>query len=128
MSVHVLGISHHSAPLEVREKLAFPPEQQAAALARLGALPGVSEAVLVSTCNRTEIYCRAQAIEPVRDWLVAQAAKAGLSVADHLYVHVEADAVRHAFRVAAGLDSMVIGEPQILGQVKQAVRTAESAG
>jgi glutamyl-tRNA reductase len=128
MPLHVLGINHHSAPLEVREKLAFPPETQADALTSLASRPGVTEAVLVSTCNRTEIYCHAEDMAAVRDWLGQEAARSGLDVAEHLYVHSESAAIRHAFRVASGLDSMVLGEPQILGQVKQSVRTAAHSG
>ncbi|MGZ5101628.1 MAG: glutamyl-tRNA reductase [Usitatibacter sp.] len=128
MPFYVLGINHHSAPLEVREKLAFPPERQGDALSDLAAQPGVSEAVLVSTCNRTEVYCRADDADSARVWLIGEAAKAGLALDEHLYCHADAAAVRHAFRVASGLDSMVLGEPQILGQVKQSVRTAESVG
>ncbi|MGZ5031877.1 MAG: glutamyl-tRNA reductase [Usitatibacter sp.] len=128
MPFYVLGINHHSAPLEVREKLAFPPERQGDALSDLAAQPGVSEAVLVSTCNRTEVYCRADDADSARAWLIGEAAKAGLALDEHLYCHADAAAVRHAFRVASGLDSMVLGEPQILGQVKQSVRTAESVG
>ncbi|MBL0143690.1 MAG: glutamyl-tRNA reductase [Betaproteobacteria bacterium] len=128
MPLHVLGINYHSAPLEVREKLAFPPENQAEALTSLAGRPGVSEAVLVSTCNRTEIYCHAEDMSPVRAWLKEQAALSGLDIEGHLYAHSESGAIRHAFRVASGLDSMVLGEPQILGQVKQSVRTAEHSG
>jgi glutamyl-tRNA reductase len=128
MPLHILGINHRSAPLEVREKLAFPAEAQGEALARLSAQPGVSEAVLVSTCNRTEVYCRAEQEAPVRAWLEQEAARSGLAIGPHLYAHRDVEAVRHAFRVASGLDSMVLGEPQILGQVKQSVRTAENAG
>lgn len=128
MPLHVLGINHHSAPLEVREKLAFPPETQAEALNSLAGRPGVSEAVLVSTCNRTEIYCRADDMAAVRDWLREEATRSGVDIEGHLYAHSDAEAVRHAFRVASGLDSMVLGEPQILGQVKQSVRTAEHSG
>ena len=128
MPLHVLGLNHVSAPLEVREKLAFPPERQEEALADLAAQPGVAEAVLVSTCNRTEIYCRADDPEAVRLWLDGQAKRAGVDLAGRLYDHSGDDAVRHAFRVACGLDSMVLGEPQILGQVKQAVRVAEGVG
>jgi glutamyl-tRNA reductase len=129
MSVHVLGINHHSAPLEVRERLAVAPEAQAEALSELCAQPGMAEAVLLSTCNRTEIYCSASdGAAGARRWLLAQAAKSGLALDAHLYALTADAAVRHAFRVASGLDSMVLGEPQILGQVKQAVRTAESAG
>lgn len=128
MSLHVFGINHHSAPLEVREKLAFPAQRQPDALAELAGRPGVGEAVLVSTCNRTEVYCRAESPEAARAWLVEAARRSGLEVESFLYSHSDEAAVRHAFRVAAGLDSMVLGEPQILGQVKQSVRTAESAG
>jgi len=128
MPLHVLGLNHVSASLEVREKVAFPADRQAEALADLAAQPGVAEAVLVSTCNRTEIYVRADDANAARAWLQAQAAKCGVDIAPHLYTHSEEAAVRHAFRVAAGLDSMVLGEPQILGQVKDSVRTAENAG
>ncbi|HUJ00753.1 MAG TPA: glutamyl-tRNA reductase [Usitatibacter sp.] len=128
MALHVLGINHRSAPLEVREKLAFPQEAQGEALASLASQGGVSEAVLVSTCNRTEVYCRAEDDSAVRAWLEREAARSGLAIAPHLYSHRDSEAVRHAFRVAAGLDSMVLGEPQILGQVKQSVRMAQSAG
>ncbi len=124
MALLVLGINHRSAPLEVREKLAFPPEHQADALIDLAAQPGVAEAVLVSTCNRTELYCRADDEGRVREWLAREAAKSGLSLETYLYCHTGEEAVRHAFRVASGLDSMAVGEPQILGQVKQSVRTA----
>jgi glutamyl-tRNA reductase len=128
MAFHVLGISHRSAPLEVREKLAFAPERQPEALAELAGQAGISEAVLVSTCNRTEVYCQAEDASAARAWLCAAAERVGLQVDRYVYCHSGESAVRHAFRVASGLDSMVLGEPQILGQVKQAVRVAEGAG
>ena len=128
MPLYVLGINHHSAPLEIREKLAFPADRQAEALAELAGQPGVAEAVLVSTCNRTEIYCRSDGDAVPRAWLHAQSRKAGVALEAHLYCHAGEAAARHAFRVAAGLDSMVLGEPQILGQVKQSVRTAQALG
>ena len=128
MPFHVLGLNHHSAPLEVREKVAFAPDRQAEALADLVGQPGVSEAMLVSTCNRTEIYCVADDPAGARAWLCASAERMGLVLDPYLYAHSGESAVRHAFRVASGLDSMVLGEPQILGQVKQAARTAEAAG
>lgn len=128
MPLYVLGINHHSAPLEIREKLAFPADRQAEALAELAGQPGVAEAVLVSTCNRTEIYCRSDGDAVPRAWLQAQSLKAGVALEAHLYCHAGEAAARHAFRVAAGLDSMVLGEPQILGQVKQSVRTAQALG
>jgi glutamyl-tRNA reductase len=128
MALFVIGINHHSAPLEVRERLAFAPDRQADALAELAGQPGVAEAVLVSTCNRTEVYCRCDDARVVAAWLEAEAAKAGIDLVPHLYRHADDAAVRHAFRVASGLDSMVLGEPQILGQVKQSLRTAENIG
>src|SRR4051812_14373310 len=128
MPLAILGVSHHSAPLDVREKLAFPPERQAEALADLAAQPGVAEAALLSTCNRTEIVCRADQVDAVRAWLRTHADHEGVELEPHLYCHLEEGAVRHLFRVASGLDSMVLGEPQILGQVKQAVKSAEHAG
>jgi glutamyl-tRNA reductase len=128
MTLFVVGINHHSAPLEVRERLAFAPDRQPDALAELAGQPGVAEVVLVSTCNRTEVYCRCDDVGVVSGWLEAQAGKAGIALAPHLYRHADEAAVRHAFRVASGLDSMVLGEPQILGQVKQSVRAAESGG
>jgi glutamyl-tRNA reductase len=128
MPLHILGLNHHSAPIEVREKLAFAPDQQPDAVRGIAALPGVDEAVLLSTCNRTEVYCHAGDALKVREWLLAEAGRAGLQIDSHLYVHSHGDAVRHAFRVASGLDSMVLGEPQILGQVKQSVRVAEQQG
>lgn len=128
MPLHVLGINHHSAPIDIRERVAFPPEIQTAALASLAGQPGVSEAVLVSTCNRTELYCRADSPEVLRAWFLEHARRNGLAVESHLYEHAGNAAIRHAFRVASGLDSMVLGEPQILGQVKQSVRTAENSG
>jgi len=115
MALHVFGVNHRSAPLEVREKLAFAPEARGDALADLAAQPGVAEAVLVSTCNRTEVYCRADDASAVRAWLDREAAKSGIALAPHRSAHRDDAAVRHAFRVAAGLDSMVLGEPQILG-------------
>jgi glutamyl-tRNA reductase len=128
MPLVILGINHHSAPLDVREKLAFPQERQADALSDLASQSGMAEAVLVSTCNRTEIICRTDDEPAMRAWLVSAAARSGVAIEPHLYSHTEEAAIRHAFRVAAGLDSMVIGEPQILGQVKQSVRLAESVG
>ena len=128
MPVFVVGISHHGTPLEVREKLAFASERHAAALSDLAHAPGVAEAVLLSTCNRTEVYCRADTADGAEAWLRSEAGKSGLDLGAMVYRHEGDEAVRHAFRVAAGLDSMVLGEPQILGQVKQAVRVAEGAG
>ena len=128
MPLFVVGLNHLSAPLEVREKLAFPEERQPEALSDLAAQPGVAEAVLVSTCNRTELYCRAEDAATLERWLHGHAERSGVSLVGRLYARSGEDAVRHAFRVASGLDSMVIGEPQILGQVKESVRAAERGG
>lgn len=136
MSVLALGLNHTTAPLDLRGRLAFAPQSVAPALQdyrdRFGrSLP---EAALVSTCNRTELYVAAdlaatnELVRPSIDWLAAHAGIDGAQLQPHAYVMENKDAARHAFRVAAGLDSMVLGEPQILGQMKQAVREADEAG
>ena len=130
MYLTVLGINHRTAPVEVRGQVAFPPDQIARALAELTALDGMREAAILSTCNRTEIYTAGDqaTLERGLHWL----AEAGGTSVDNLHQHVYTrhgnEAARHAFRVASGLDSMVLGEAQILGQMKDAVRAAESAG
>ena len=136
VSVFALGLNHTTAPLDVRGKLAFSPEQMGPALLglreRLARV--VPEAALVSTCNRTELYVAAPAekaealVRPAVDWLAEQGGISGQQLLGHSYVMEDRLAARHAFRVAAGLDSMVLGEPQILGQMKQAVRLADEAG
>ena len=130
MPLFALGLNHRTAPVEVRERIAFPAEAQGLALGALAALPGVEEAALLSTCNRTEIYWRGteSAAAGIRAWLSATPGVRGMPLDAHLYQHVDAAAACHAFRVASGLDSMVLGEPQILGQVKHAVRIAHDAG
>ncbi len=136
MSVFALGLNHTTAPLDLRGRLAFAPEQMTPALhgLRERLARSVPEAALVSTCNRTELYVAAPAdragelVRPTVDWLAEQGGISGGQLMDHSYVMEDRDAARHAFRVAAGLDSMVLGEPQILGQMKQAVRMADEAG
>ena len=136
MSVFALGLNHTTAPLDLRGRLAFSPEQMAPALhgLRERLQRSVSEAALVSTCNRTELYVAAPAeraselVRPTLDWLAEQGGISGGQLLKHSYVMEDRDAARHAFRVAAGLDSMVLGEPQILGQMKAAVRLADEAG
>ena len=126
----VVGLSHRTAPLAVREALAVPRERIAEALRRLREEAGLTEAMLLSTCNRVEVYGRAEEPRggPLAEALAALHARVPSELEGHLY-KLEGDAaVRHAFRVAASLDSMVIGEPQILGQVKEAYDLAESAG
>jgi glutamyl-tRNA reductase len=129
MPLHAFGLNHQTAPVALREKLAYSAGELDRALAELKALPGVAEAAVVSTCNRTEVYAELApgADAGVLDWLGRESG-AGRALDDYLYRHAEADAVRHLFRVATGLDSLVLGEPQILGQVKEAWHAARAAG
>jgi len=131
MSVFALGLNHTTAPVDLRGRFAFAPEQLAPTLrAFRERLQRVSEVALVSTCNRTELYVGASPglVAPAVDWLAGMGGVAPHTLREHAYVLEGGAAARHAFRVASGLDSMVLGEPQILGQLKQAVREAETAG
>ena len=128
MALYALGVNHATAPLDVRSQLAIPPAVVPEALAGLCRLPGVAGAALLSTCNRTEVYVAGlhDTQQPVLDWLHRFQATADRF--DRLfYRHADAEAVRHVFRVATGLDSMVVGEPQILGQLKDAWQHARAA-
>ena len=130
MSILAFGINHKTAPVDIREKVAFQPAQVIDALRDLTSRPHVKEAAIVSTCNRTELYCGLdrQNHEIITQWLSRYH---NLSVDDlmpYIYAHPDQLAVRHALRVASGLDSLVLGEPQILGQMKDAYSTASSAG
>jgi len=128
MSLLVLGINHQTAPVSLRERVAFAGDAIPAALDALRALPSVHEVALLSTCNRTELYAVTDDNgNALADWLATHPDDAG-DLHAYLYKHAEADAVRHLFRVATGLDSLVLGEPQILGQVKDAWATARAAG
>jgi len=127
----IVGLSHRTAPLAVREALAFPRERLAEALARLRNEAGLAEAMVLSTCNRVEVYGRqgeASGDEAIVRFLAEFHGRAKDELEPVLYRLSGEDAVRHAFRVVASLDSMVLGEPQILGQVKEAYQAAESAG
>lgn len=131
MSVFALGLNHQSAPLDLRGRFAFTLEQLAPSLAGLrDKLAGTPEAAILSTCNRTEVYVAApQAqVQPALDWLASHGGIGRDALSPHAYILQGSAAARHAFRVASGLDSMVLGEPQILGQMKQAVREADAAG
>jgi glutamyl-tRNA reductase len=119
----LVGLSHKSAPIEVRERVALTGDALKAALEELKAMEGVTEALVVSTCNRVEVFIQASGEEPARRFFTSRSAKA----VDHLYVKSGPDAVRHLFRVSASLDSMVLGEQQILGQVKEAYGLASAA-
>ncbi len=127
MRLITYGLNHKTAPVELRESVAFPDVALPAALNDLMALPSISEAAVLSTCNRTEIYaCVSDEASPdVEAWLQSHA---GLShqLGLHLYQHVDRACVSHAMRVASGLDSMILGEPQILGQMKQAYQIARN--
>jgi glutamyl-tRNA reductase len=128
MSLYTLGLNHTTAPLEVRERVVFAPDALADALRDLVGARRVKEAAILSTCNRTEVYFRGGDPEPVAKWLAGFHNLPAQSLSPYVYTLPREKAVTHAFRVASGLDSVVLGEPQILGQMKQAVRTAESAG
>ena len=124
MTLWVLGLNHQIAPVDLRERVAFAGESLPTALDAMRALPGVQEAALLSTCNRTELYAVADDAQVLADWLESH----GQGVQGYLYRHQDGEAVRHLFRVATGLDSMVLGEPQILGQVKDAWSQARGQG
>lgn len=131
MSVFALGLNHHTAPLDLRGRFAFTLEQLAPSLVGLRQkLPGAPEAAILSTCNRTEVYVAAPQtqVQPAIAWLAQTGGVDAGALCEHAYVMQGSAAARHAFRVASGLDSMVLGEPQILGQMKQAVKEAEAAG
>ena len=128
MQLFAFGINHQTAPLDIREQVAFPAERLEPALHDLAAHRAVREAAILSTCNRTEIYCNTDEPTLAIDWLAGFHHLQRGAIQPYLYALPHEQAVKHAFRVASGLDSMVLGEPQILGQMKQAVKTAESAG
>jgi glutamyl-tRNA reductase len=128
MAFNILGINHRTAPVALREKVAFSEERLLAALRALRQEAGVAEVVILSTCNRTELYWSGSASgTELSHWLERHHGN-NLDLASSLYVHQESQAVAHAFSVASGLDSMVLGEAQILGQLKDAYRTAQEAG
>lgn len=128
MKLHVLGINHQTAPVALRETVAFALDALAPALAALRQIPEVREVVLLSTCNRTELYAQTEDDgQSLANWLTTHP-RTGHDVQAYLYRHRDAEVVRHLFRVATGLDSLVLGEPQILGQVKQAWAASREAG
>ena len=128
MALLTLGLNHRTAPLSVRERLAFHTEELRRALTDLASSGQVYEAAILSTCNRTEIYCQSDTPDAAVRWLADYRQVAGSDFSPYLYTHPGREAVRHTFRVASGLDSMVLGEPQILGQMKEAVRIARETG
>ena len=128
MQLFALGLNHHTAPVSIREQVAFRPELLTQALGDLVRAKPVKEAAILSTCNRTELYFATEHPQHAADWFAEYHRVALQDLSPYLYTFPQRDAIRHVFRVASGLDSMVIGEPQILGQVKDAVRHAEQAG
>ena len=130
MALLAFGLNHTTAPLEVREKVTFDEGMLCDALNELTGETGIDEAAILSTCNRTEIYCTLDAVDqewPI-DWFSGYHGCRKNELHGYLYTHPDAGAVKHVLRVASGLDSMVVGEPQVLGQLKRAYRTAREAG
>lgn len=130
MTICALGLNHNTAPISVRERLAFPTEKLNTALRDLIHIPEVDEAAILSTCNRTELYC---GIKPdnrpiIVDWIAQNRNINHTEFSPYLYFHSDCHSIRHMFRVACGLDSMILGEPQILGQMKSAYQIASEAG
>ncbi|MDD9819060.1 MAG: glutamyl-tRNA reductase [Gammaproteobacteria bacterium] len=130
MALLALGVNHKNAPVEVRERLAFEAGAIPGALSSLSSRKGVREAAILSTCNRTELYCNLHegGKRGLADWLAGYHGLREDSLLPYLYAHPGQRAVRHVMRVASGLDSMVVGEPQVLGQLKLAYEAALDAG
>src|SRR5919204_988984 len=125
MNIIVVGLSHKTAPVEIREKLAVPESRIGQALTRLSAYPGITESLLLSTCNRVEVYAVVEEAEAGHARVQGFLADTHLSLSaeqltPHLYRYTDERAIGHLFRVASSLDSMIVGEPQILGQLKDA--------
>ncbi len=128
MQLALVGLSHKTAPVELRERLAFENGDLGTALQSLLSRDGISEAMILSTCNRVEVLVEASDEAPARDFLSSYHRVPSASMVKHLYTLRNNDVIRHVFRVASSLDSMVVGEPQILGQIKEAYRLAHDAG
>ncbi|MGB1701635.1 MAG: glutamyl-tRNA reductase [Cycloclasticus sp.] len=125
-----LGLNHNTAPIDIREKLVFAPEQLNDSLQALTNLSSIEEAAILSTCNRTEIYCDVATLQTdeLIAWLASHHRLDEKNIREYLYSHTEQQSIKHMSRVACGLDSMVLGEPQILGQMKTAYQRAAEAG
>ena len=130
MHLLALGVNHHTAPVDIRGKVAFAPEKLADALAAVTTQGAAHEAAILSTCNRTELYCNLEPANNARliEWFCDYHRIDREALHPFLYQYPDQAAVRHAFRVAAGLDSMILGEPQILGQMKDAFAQAHKTG
>jgi len=128
MTFLAIGLNHKTAPVNIREKLSFAPDKMQEALQSLTSVETVNEAAIISTCNRMEIYCEIDSnSEIIVKWLQQHHALEDVDIQQYLYIHSDKDAVHHMLRVASGLDSMVLGEPQILGQMKTAFTQAKEA-
>jgi len=130
MTLLALGINYTTAPVSIRERMAFPADILYDAVTDLWQQQQISEAAILSTCNRTEIYCTTQDndIDSVIDWISRNRQLKQSEFKPYLYAHTDNALIRHIFRVASGLESMILGEPQILGQMKTAYQTASQAG
>jgi glutamyl-tRNA reductase len=130
MTFIAVGINYNTAPVAIRERLAFPTDILATALQQLSQVQNIQEAAILSTCNRTEFYCNASSADRniLIAWIASHKNLDPASLAPYLYSHTDRSVCRHMFRVASGLDSMILGEPQILGQMKTAYQAAYDAG
>ena len=129
MTLALIGVNHKTAPIELRERIAISRDELPETTRALGEMPGVNECMIVSTCNRVEILAsRRNAGTDLIEFLHQRFGIDPAELAPHIYEHRDQEAVRHLFRMAASLDSMVVGEPQILGQVKEAFAVAKSSG
>jgi glutamyl-tRNA reductase len=130
MTLLAVGINYNTAPVSVRERLAFPAEILESSLQELGRIKEINEAAILSTCNRTELYCTSTTANQqiLIDWVAQRKKINSADFIPYLYCHKDSQTIRHMFRVACGLDSMVLGEPQILGQMKTAYQAACDAG
>jgi len=130
MTLLAVGINYNTAPVSIRERLTFPADILQSSLKELWRLKDISEAAILSTCNRTEFYCKSTTADQqiLIDWVAKSKKIAPEDFAPYLYCHTDGQLIRHMFRVACGLDSMILGEPQILGQMKTAYQAAYQAG
>jgi len=130
MTFLAVGINYNTAPVAIRERLAFPADTLHTSLLDLRQVSEISEAAILSTCNRTEFYCTANTADEkfLIDWVAETKNIAPDTFKPYLYTHADNQLIRHIFRVACGLDSMILGEPQILGQMKSAYQMACEAG
>ena len=123
MTISVIGLNHKSANIDIREKFSFTADSASLLLRRIKKVKDILEVIVVSTCNRTEIYCESNnGADDIKNWFISE--KEYKSFAKHLYIYQEEDAIEHLFKVVAGLDSMVIGESEVFGQVKNAYKIA----